>query len=88
MKRWEGMMAAVHENQLQRHHRRGRKKEFASVPLQLCSGCQKETRWLSVEGTCWDCTIQTSKNKVPLNVGMFEEDDEGSDNEVEILEGW
>jgi len=28
--------------------------------------CRKVTRWLSVDGLCWDCAVQAVRNRAPL----------------------
>ena len=33
-----------------------------------CSSCGNKTRWLSVEGLCWDCLIKEVKKKSPLYI--------------------
>jgi hypothetical protein len=70
---WEGMMAAVQENQNPRR-RRARQMDGRRSSVKVCSVCQTETRWLSVDGKCWDCTIKAAKNKVPLFIELQDED--------------
>lgn len=70
---WEGMMAAVQENQNPRRHRT-RQMDGRRSSVKVCSVCQTETRWLSVDGKCWDCTIKAAKNKVPLFIEPQDED--------------
>jgi len=69
----EGIMAAVRENQMKRR-RRVRKTDGRRSNTKICKVCQNETRWLSVDGMCWDCTVNAAKRKVPLYIEIQEED--------------
>lgn len=76
-------MAAVHENQIKRC-RRMRQKDGRRSDVKVCAACQKETRWVSVDQLCWECTILAAKNKIPLYIEPHEEDDIGN---WEVLPG-
>jgi hypothetical protein len=43
-------------------------------PPKICKTCKQETRWLGVEGSCWDCTVKAVKNKPPVYIELPEED--------------
>lgn len=66
-------MAAVRENQVKRR-RRTRQMDGRRSALKVCAICQTETRWVSVDGVCWQCTVQAAKKKVPLHIEIQEED--------------
>ena len=68
-------MPAVQENQNPRR-RHTRQMDGRRSPMKVCSVCREETRWLSVDGMCWDCTIKAVKNKVPIFIEPQEEEPE------------
>jgi hypothetical protein len=71
-------MAAVHENQLGRRRRRTRQIDGRRSQVRVCTVCGCQTRWVSVEGTCWKCTVSIAKQKKPL---FIEPEDEESGSE-------
>jgi hypothetical protein len=62
--------------------KRTRRSNSNKSEQKICSNpeCRQETRWLSVEGTCWKCTVEAAKNKGPLFLpqDLLEEEDEAS----------
>ena len=76
-------MAAVQENQTKKRRRRKRQTDGRRSKLKVCRACQKETKWLSVDGKCWECTIDTAKTKIPLHIEPSEEEHAGN----EVLPG-
>ncbi len=71
-------MAAVEENRIKRGKRVRQMSGDRSV-TKICAACGGETRWLSVDGLCWSCTVQAAKNKTPLFV-EHQEDESESEN--------
>lgn len=69
-------MAAVHEQRLKRA-RRLKQTNGRRSRIKVCSNCDKETRWLSVEGLCWDCTVSAIRRKTPIYIEPQEEESEG-----------
>lgn len=57
--------------------RRLRRRGYSSKPFKKCEKCGTETRWLSVDGLCWDCTVKDIKNKVPLFIEPASPEDGG-----------
>jgi glucan phosphoethanolaminetransferase (alkaline phosphatase superfamily) len=57
-----------------KHSKRARQTNSHQNITRICAECGSETRWLSVEGTCWDCTVKAAKNKVPLYIEQQEDD--------------
>ena len=68
---WEGMMSAVQENQ-PRRRKGARQMDGRRSDLKECVACRKETRWLSVDQLCWECTIAAARTKIPLHIEPFE----------------
>ncbi|MCX6640196.1 MAG: hypothetical protein NTW14_06900 [bacterium] len=81
-------MAAVHEGQINWRRKKTHSTDSHRSALHLCSNCHKETRWVSVDKLCWDCTVQAAKNKVPLFADTYTEDAEGGEGESETLASW
>jgi hypothetical protein len=73
-------MAAVHEHQKTTRRRRARQTDGRRSEVKVCAVCKSETKWLSVDGMCWNCTVDNAKKKVPLHVDLSEEDQSGSDS--------
>lgn len=48
--------------------RRRRREPRGRKPQKKCKSCGTETRWLSVEGDCWDCCVKAVKNKSPIYI--------------------
>ena len=71
-------MPMVNEGRAKRT-RRTRQKDGRRSAQKKCASCNLETRWLSVEGTCWDCTVKSAKDKVPLFIESQEEESEDSE---------
>ncbi len=80
-------MAAVHENQTKRR-RRKRQTDGRRSKLKTCTVCAAKTRWLSVDGRCWECTIQSAKSKVPLFVELHNEENRAPDNYIDSVGNW
>jgi len=40
----------------------------------ICSACKRKTKWLSVDGLCWKCTVKMAKNKPPIVIESEEWD--------------
>ncbi len=72
-------MTMVNEGRAKRT-RRTRQKDGRRSTKKVCASCGNETRWLSVEGTCWDCTIKAARNKAPLYIEPQEEESEDSES--------
>ncbi len=66
-------MAAVHENQRKRR-RKKRQTDGRRSKLKICTSCEKESKWLSVDGRCWECTVEMAKGKIPLHIDPTEEE--------------
>lgn len=62
--------------------RRLRRGGYSRKPFKKCEKCGTETRWLSVEGFCWDCTITEAKNRVPLYIEKELPQDEGESESI------
>jgi len=75
-------MAAVHENQVKARRRRTRQKDGRRSQVKVCTACNNETKWLSVDGTCWACTVSATKNKVPIHVDNEEESTTDSTSDI------
>lgn len=73
-------MAAVHEHQKPTRRRRARQTDGRRSGVKVCTVCKSETKWLSVEGMCWNCTVENAKKKIPLHVEIPEEEQGGSDH--------
>jgi len=71
-------MAAVHESRIKRR-RRTKHTSGSKEIVRVCSTCSSETRWLSVDGLCWDCTVKAAKNKIPIQIDTSEDDPESAD---------
>ena len=80
-------MAAVHEDQAKRR-RRTRYISGNRNGNKICSACEKKTRWLSVDGLCWDCTVTSAKNKIPIHIDSLDEDQEDYGKYPGLTSGW
>jgi hypothetical protein len=56
-----------------------RQKESRRAHRKRCRACGYDTRWLSVDGMCWDCTVKSVKAKAPIYIESTEEEPESSD---------
>ena len=56
-----------------------RKKESRRAHRKRCRACGYDTRWLSIDGMCWDCTVKSVRNKAPIYIESTEEEPESSD---------
>ena len=54
--------------------RRLRRGGYSRKPFKKCEKCGTETRWLSVDGLCWGCTVKKIKNKPPVYIPQEEEE--------------
>ncbi len=72
-------MTMVNEGRAKRA-KRTRQKDGRRSLKKICSSCGNETRWLSVEGNCWDCTVKAAKDKAPLYIELQEEESEDSES--------
>jgi hypothetical protein len=72
-------MTMVNEGQAKRI-RRTRQKDGRRSLKKVCKSCGNETRWLSVEATCWDCTVKAARDKAPLFVEPQEEESDESES--------
>jgi hypothetical protein len=75
----EDAMTMVSEGRAKKT-RRTRQKDGRRSTKKVCNSCGNETRWLSVEGTCWDCTVKAAKDKVPLFIEPQEEESDESES--------
>ncbi|RJP77800.1 MAG: hypothetical protein C4524_07525 [Candidatus Zixiibacteriota bacterium] len=80
-------MAAVNENRGKRG-KRTRQTSGQRSPVKVCASCGNETRWLSVDNMCWDCTIQAAKNKTPIYIEPHEEEDSESGDRDNQYSEW
>jgi hypothetical protein len=72
-------MTMVNEGRNKRT-RRTRQKDGRRSIKKVCASCSNETRWLSVDGLCWDCTIKEAKDKAPIYIESQEEESEDSES--------
>lgn len=56
-----------------------RPKESRHPRRKRCRACGYDTRWLSVDGMCWDCTVKSVKSKTPIYLETQEEEPESTD---------
>jgi len=56
-----------------------RSKESRHPRRKRCRACGYDTRWLSIDGMCWDCTVKSVRNKAPIYIESTEEEPESSD---------
>jgi len=75
---------AVSEGQAKRG-RRTRQMNGRRGRAKVCAVCGNPTRWLSVDGMCWDCTVKAAKNKVPIYIEQQEEETESTDLSSNLL---
>ena len=67
-------MATVQVNQSKCGRRMRQLDGRRSKKTKTCAGCQRKTRWLSVEKMCWECTINTAKNRIPIFIEPQDEE--------------
>ena len=72
-------MAAVHEHQKKTRRRRARQMDGRRSKSKVCSVCNSATKWLSVDGMCWECTVENAKKKIPLHVEISDDESGGSE---------
>ncbi|TKJ41779.1 hypothetical protein CEE37_04210 [candidate division LCP-89 bacterium B3_LCP] len=80
-------MAAVHENQTKRY-RRTRQFDGRRCGLKVCKACQRQTRWLSIDYFCWECTISLAKTKIPLHTETADEETKHKEVYLGFLGNW
>ena len=56
-----------------------RSKESRHPRRKRCRACGYDTRWLSVDGMCWDCTVKSVKSKMPIFIESQEEESESTE---------